>query len=104
MPNSSTKFHEAQSKLRETKKKYDEANKLPIGGKATKMGEGMYGNRKAAEQAYDKVQNMREEEMEVQSERMVRAKRGDETNAETRRLMRENDEALGSERRDNKVR
>ena len=88
-------FHEAQKKYSEVKKKYDEQNKLPIGGKSSKMGESLFGNRKAAEKAYDTLQNMREEEMEVQKERM---------HPTTRSLNKSNDKDTGATRRDNKSR
>ena len=57
--------------VRKLYKKYKEANELPIGGKIEKIGASFYSpNKKSAEEAYDKLQNMREEEIE--------AKRGEE--------------------------
>ena len=47
------------------RKRAEEGRRLPIGGKSAKMREPFYGNKKAAEEAYDHVQNMKEEDAEL---------------------------------------
>ena len=93
---------DAERSLREAKKKEEEGRSLPIGGKSSKMGESLFGNRKAAEKAYDDVQNMRETEVEVQRER---AKRNRTAVQQMREINDEWDKSMpGTVRRDNKVR
>ena len=63
----------AYRELESAKKAEAKGKQLPIGGKSAKMGEPFYGDRKSAEAAYDKVQNLREENREVSEERLRRA-------------------------------
>ena len=61
---------EALMRARDIREKIKGQSSLPLGGKASKMGEGLYSrNRKAAEDAYDALQNLREEEAEMLEER-----------------------------------
>jgi hypothetical protein len=57
------------NELERARKAEEAGRQLPIGGKATKMGESLWGDRKAASAAYDHVQNMRESRREVAEER-----------------------------------
>jgi hypothetical protein len=53
------------SKARSIRKKYEHANLLPFGGKSTRPGiVDTFSSKKSAEEAYDRLQNMREEELE----------------------------------------
>lgn len=95
-------MNEAQLALNTAKKKESDGRSLPLGGKPTKMGESIFGNGKAASEAYDKLQNMREEEVEVQRER---SRQHRSAIASMRRINDEWDAAdPGTIRRDNKVR
>jgi hypothetical protein len=62
------RLNELEQEQEKLKKKYREEEQLPIGGKVTKMGVQYpmdFGKRKKdAEKAYDKLQNMREQEIE----------------------------------------
>jgi hypothetical protein len=62
------RLNELEAEQEKLKEKVREENRLPIGGKATKMGVQYpmdFGKRKKdAEKAYDKLQNMREQEIE----------------------------------------
>lgn len=57
---SSANFHENQANIRALVKNLYEMLQLPLGGKATKMGEGYPGNEQAASGAYDAIANMKE--------------------------------------------
>ncbi len=92
---------EAEMALQKAKKAEKDGRSLPLGGKPTKMGESLFGNGKAASEAYDKVQNMREEEVEIQRER---AKRSREQIRYMRELNDDWDAYNKTTRRDNKVR
>lgn len=60
---------------REKRQAVQKRNELPLGGKATVMKEVYPGNTKAAEQAYDAVQNLDESMAEDAEERARIAKR-----------------------------
>jgi hypothetical protein len=61
---------DALMRAKDIREKIKEQSSLPLGGKASKMGEGLYSrNRKAAEEAYDALQNLREEEAEMLEDR-----------------------------------
>lgn len=72
--------------VRKLYKKYKEANSLPIGGKSAKMGVSFYSpGKKSAEEAYDRLQNMREEE--IQARRGEEKRQQDERNKGIRQHM-----------------
>jgi hypothetical protein len=61
---------DALMRARGIREKIQDQSSLPLGGKASKMGEGLYSrNRKAAEDAYDALQNLREDEAEMLEDR-----------------------------------
>ena len=60
----------AYNRRKELQDKLDKYNSLPLGGKPTVMGEPYPGDEKAASDAYDHVQNMRESEIEDQTKRI----------------------------------
>ena len=65
-----------EQRLEEARKREKQGRSLPIGGKSTKMGMSYPfdflrpGKKKAEEAAYDKLQNMREEDVEVLENRL----------------------------------
>jgi hypothetical protein len=61
------RLNELEQEQEKLKKEYRKANSLPIGGASTAMGSSPFASRKEKkdmEKAYDKLQNMREQEIE----------------------------------------
>jgi hypothetical protein len=61
------RLNELEAEQEKLKKEYRKASNLPIGGASTAMGSGPFASRKEKkdmESAYDKLQNMREQEIE----------------------------------------
>jgi hypothetical protein len=61
------RLNELEQEQEKLKKEYRKASSLPIGGASTAMGSGPFASRKEKkdmEKAYDKLQNMREQEIE----------------------------------------
>lgn len=68
------RINSAYRELEDAEKAEKAGRSLPIGGKAAKMGESLFSrNRKAAAEAYDHVQNIKESRLEAAQENYKRA-------------------------------